>query len=77
MKKVKHIRQKIKIWASWAVKWAVIWMAHTITISHGTNTLQSESSGNYNCTRDIITRSYARFFNAKTIDSVSIISIDR
>ena len=35
-KKVEHIRQKIKIWASWAVKWAVIWMAQTI--SHGTNT---------------------------------------
>ena len=28
-------------------------MAHTIT--HGTNTCQSESSGNDNCTRDIIT----------------------
>ena len=35
-KKVEHIRQKIKIWASWAVKWAVIWMAHTN--SYGTNT---------------------------------------
>ena len=34
-------------------------MAHTI--SHGTNTRQSESSGNDNCTRDIITRNYARF----------------
>ena len=27
--------------------------------------------------RDIITRSYAHFFNAKTINSVSIISIER
>ena len=35
-KKIEHIHQKIKIWASWAVKWAVIWMAHTI--SHWTNT---------------------------------------
>ena len=35
-KKVEHIRQKVKIWASWAVKWAVIWMAYTI--SRGTNT---------------------------------------
>ena len=34
-------------------------MAHTI--SHRTNTWQSESSGNDNCTRDIITRNYARF----------------
>ena len=48
-------------------------MAHAI--SHGTNTWQSESSGNDNCTRDIITRNYARFFNAKTTNSVSIISI--
>ena len=38
-------------------------MAHTI--SHGTNTWQSERSGNDNCTRDIITRNYARFFNIK------------
>ena len=38
-------------------------MAHTI--SHGANTWQSESSGNDNCTRDIITRNYARFFNTK------------
>ena len=30
-----------------------------------TDTWQSESSGNDNCTRDIITRNYARFFNAK------------
>ena len=50
-------------------------MAHTI--SHGTNTWQSESSGNDSCTRDIITRDYARFFNAKTTNSVSIISIER
>ena len=50
-------------------------MAHTI--SHGTNTCQSESSGNDNCTRDIITRNYARFFNAKTTNSVSIICIER
>ena len=38
-------------------------MAHTI--SHGTNTWQSESTGNNNCTRDIITGSYTRFFNTK------------
>ena len=42
-------------------------MAHTI--SHGMNTWQSESSGDDNCTRDIITRNYARFFNAKTTNS--------
>ena len=74
-KKIEHIRQKIKIWVSWAVKWAVIRMAHTI--SHGTNTWQSESSGNDSCTRDIITRNYARFFNTKTTNSVSTISIER
>ena len=50
-------------------------MAHTI--SHGMNTWQSKSSGNDNITRDIITRNYARFFNAKTTNSVSIISIER
>ena len=38
-------------------------MAHTI--SHGTNTWQSESSGNGNCTMDIITGNYTRFFNTK------------
>ena len=42
----------------------------THTISHGTKTRQSESSGNDNCKRDIITRNYARFFNAKTTNSV-------
>ena len=42
-----------------------------------TNTWQSESSGNDNCTRDLITRNYARFFNTKTTNSVSIISIER
>ena len=47
------------------------------TISHGTNTWQNESSGNENCTRDIITRNYERFFNTKTINSVSIINIER
>ena len=36
-------------------------MAHTI--SYRTKTWQSESSGNDNCTRDIVTRNYARFFN--------------
>ena len=50
-------------------------MAHII--SHGTNTWQSESSGNDNCTRDILKGNYARFFNAKTTNSVSIISIER
>ena len=34
-------------------------MAHTI--SHGTNTWQSEGNGNDNSTRVIITRNYARF----------------
>ena len=48
-------------------------MAHTI--SHGTNTWQSESIGNVNCTRDIVSRNYARIFDAKTTNSVSIISI--
>ena len=32
-------------------------MAHTI--SHGTNTWQSESSGNDNCTRDITTHAFS------------------
>ena len=44
-------------------------MAHTI--SHGTNTWQSEGNGNDNSARVIITRNYARFFNAKTTNSVS------
>ena len=76
--KVEHIRQKIKIWASWLVSREMgCDMNGTYYYSHGTNTYQSESSGNDNCARDIITRSYARFFNAKTINSVSIISIER
>ena len=36
-------------------------MAHTI--SHGTITWQSESSGNDNCTRDIITRIITHAFS--------------
>ena len=35
----------------------------TYTISHGTNTWQSESSGNDNCKKDIITRNYTHAFS--------------
>ena len=56
-------------------------MAHTI--SHGTNTWQSESSGDDNCTRDIITflssvlrgdiQNYCKF-ELQSPDNITIVS---